>query len=171
MSTSRPAPSHLATSHAGAAALGARLRRLSERIDRDAARLYQDAGVAFEQRWFGVVRLLAASGPLSVGEMAPLLGVSHATVSQIRSGLAAAGLIDWAAVAGNPRQRRLRLTPEGVAMASRLTPLWTALSESAVELNAEAGDALAALQRLEDALARASLHERVRTRLQAAPDP
>lgn len=169
MSTSSTAPPHLATSHAGAAALGARLRRLSERIDRDAARLYQDAGVAFEQRWFGVVRLLAASGPLSVGEIAPLLGVSHATVSQIRSGLAAAGLIDWDPVAGNARHRRLRLTAKGVATAEQLTPLWTALSDAAIELNAEADEALAALQRLEDALGRASLYERVQTRLQAAP--
>ena len=163
MSTTPPPPPPLPTSAVGAAALGARLRRLSERIDRDAARLYAEAGVPFEQRWYGVVRLLAASGPMSVGDIAALLGVSHASVSQVRSGLSAAGLIDWEAVAGNSRHRRLRLTAEGVATAERLAPLWGALAAAAVELNAEADDALAAMQRLEDALARRSLYERVKT--------
>jgi len=72
------------TNQAGAAAIGARLRRLSERIDRDAGRLYAEAGIDFEQRWFGVINLLALLGPRTVGELASFLGVSHASVSQVR---------------------------------------------------------------------------------------
>lgn len=149
----------------GAAAIGARLRRLSERIDRDAARLYRESGEVFEQRWYGVVRLLHSRDNQSVGALAAALGVSHASVSQIRDGLARAGLITWDADPKNARLRRLRLTPEGHALATRLTPLWSALNAAAVELNAEADDALAALDRLEDAVGRRSLYDRAMSRL------
>lgn len=153
------------TARSGAAAIGARLRRLSERIDRDAGRLYQDLGVTFEQRWFGVVNLLSMSGPRSVGELAAALGVSHASISQIRAGLAGAGLIDWDVDAHNARLRRIRLTPVGMSEVRRLAPLWEALSAAAIELDGESGEALAALDRLETALARQSLYDRVRGRM------
>jgi hypothetical protein len=39
----------------GGAAIGARLRRLSDRIDREADGLYSALGIDFEQRWFGVM--------------------------------------------------------------------------------------------------------------------
>lgn len=153
------------TTRAGASAIGARLRRLSERIDRDAARLYAESGVVFEQRWFGVVNLLHLRGTLTVGELAAELGVSHATVSQVRAALDKAGLIAWDADRSNARMRRLRLTPAGQETAGRLEPLWRALSEAAVDLNDEAGDAVAALDRLETAAGRVSLYDRVRSRL------
>lgn len=153
------------TTRMGAAAIGARLRRLSERIDRDAARLYAEAGVDFEQRWFGVVNQLALFGPLTVGELATALGVSHAAVSQIRTGLAAAGLISWEADKANARMRRLSLTDEGRARVVQLEPLWKALSAVAVDLNDEALDALAALDRLERAATRLSLYDRVKARI------
>lgn len=149
----------------GAAAIGARLRRLSERIDRDAARLYRESGEAFEQRWYGVVNLLNQRDALSVGELATRLGVSHASVSQIRDGLAKAGLIDWENDARNARLRRLRLTPAGRALVARLTPLWGALNEAAKELNQEAEDALSAIERLETAVARLSIYDRASKRM------
>jgi DNA-binding MarR family transcriptional regulator len=149
----------------GASAIGARLRRLSERIDRDAARLYRESGEVFEQRWYGATRLLTEHGELSVGDLAAMLGISHASVSQIREGLAGAGLITWETDKSNARLRRLRLTPEGLAVAERLEPLWRALNAAAVELNQEAEDALAAIDRLEQATERRSLYDRVKARL------
>ncbi|HYE47260.1 MAG TPA: MarR family transcriptional regulator [Caulobacter sp.] len=148
----------------GAAAIGARLRRLSERIDRDAARLYRESGEAFEQRWYGVVNLLSQNDALSVGELAARLGVSHASVSQIREGLDRAGLIAWESDPRNNRLRRLRLTASGRALVARLAPLWAALNEAAMELNQEAEDALAAIDRLERAVARRSIYDRVSER-------
>ncbi|HYC97468.1 MarR family transcriptional regulator [Brevundimonas sp.] len=149
----------------GAAAIGARLRRLSERIDRDATRLYQESGETFEQRWYGVVNLLSQRDALSVGELAASLGVSHASVSQIREGLDRAGLITWEADSRNARLRRLRLTPSGRALVARLAPLWAALNEAAIELNQEAEDALNAIDRLERATARLSIYDRVSMRM------
>lgn len=172
MSTTDPEAGFILSpaARSGASAIGARLRRLSERIDRDAGRLYEDTGFVFEQRWFSVVNLLMTSGPLSVGELAAALHVSHASVSQIRTGLAGAGLIAWDVDAANARLRRIRLTPAGEERARRLAPLWEALAAAAIELNAESGDALAALDRLESAVSRQSLYDRVRARM-APPGP
>lgn len=153
------------TRSSGAAAIGARLRRLSERIDRDAARLYRESGEVFEQRWYGTVQLLAQGAPLSVGDLAAALGVSHASVSQIRSGLAKAGLVAFDVDRKNARLRRLSLTPKGQALVLRLMPLWAALNEASIELNAEVDDVIAAIDSLDSALARNSLYERVKAKL------
>lgn len=155
----------------GAAALGARLRRLSERIDRDAGRLYAELDVRFEQRWFGVLNQLDQSGPRSVGELAAALGVTHVSVSQVRQALVAEGLVAEDRDPRDGRSRVLRLTDDGLALARRLAPAWTALSAAAVALNTEAGGALAALERLEAALDRASILDRARRALGQAPEP
>ncbi len=144
----------------GGAAIGARLRRLSERIDGDAARVYADNGQAFEQRWFGVLNQLALQGPLAVGELAQAIGITHVSVSQTCRSLENAGLVSFKADAADGRRRQVNLTPKGRGLVARMAPIWTALSQVAADLNAEAGDTVAALDRLEDALNRMSLHER-----------
>ncbi|CAN7502166.1 MarR family winged helix-turn-helix transcriptional regulator [Caulobacter sp. LjRoot300] len=156
------------TRRSGAAAIGARLRRLSERIDRDAGRLYAELDVPFEQRWFGVVDQLNRHGPRSVGEMAAALGVSHVSVSQVRQALVAEGLVAEDRDPRDGRSRVLRLTGDGRALARRLAPVWDALSTAAIELNADAQDPLAALDRLEAALDEASILERARRALDRA---
>jgi DNA-binding MarR family transcriptional regulator len=152
----------------GGAAIGARLRRLSERIDRDAGRFYAELDVRFEQRWFGVLNLLGLYGPKPVGELAAALGVSHVAVSQVRQALVAEGLVAEGRDPRDGRSRVLRLTDEGMALTRRLAPAWKALSAAAVSLNAEAQDALAALERLEAALDRASILDRARQALKEA---
>jgi DNA-binding MarR family transcriptional regulator len=149
------------TQRLGASALGARLRRLSETIDADAARIYADLGVAFEQRWWGVMEHLNDHGPAAVGELARALGISHPSVSQTRRSLEAAGLVDAKPDAQDARSRRLALTRTGRALYRRLAPLWAAMDEVSIELNAEAGDVVAVLEKLDAALARRPLHERI----------
>ena len=151
----------------GGGALGARLRRLSERIDRDAARLYAQAGITFEQRWFGVLNQLVLRGPTSVSDLAQVLGITQASVSQTRQSLAAAGLIGEEQDPRDGRRRTLRLTREGEALVAALAPLWAILIATAAELDAEAGQVTAALDRLDRALNRSSLYERALARLQA----
>ena len=58
----------------GGAALGARLRRASERIDRDGTRVYAAQGIEFEQRWYGILRqVVEEDRPMAVGEIAAIL--------------------------------------------------------------------------------------------------
>ncbi|MGH6965825.1 MAG: MarR family winged helix-turn-helix transcriptional regulator [Phenylobacterium sp.] len=151
----------------GGAAIGARLRRLSERIDREADQVYRQLGIEFEQRWFGLLNVLAMSGPLSVGEIAETLGITHAAVSQTRASLQARGLVAADADPTDARRRALRLTADGEALVARLRPTWEALNEVARELNREAGDAVETLGRLEAALDRRGLLDRLRD----LPDP
>lgn len=144
-----------------AAALGARLRRLSARIDHEASQAYAVEGVEFHQRWFGVLNQLVLNGPMSVGEVAQALGITQVSVSQTRLSLEAAGLVEQVADARDARRRLLALSDRGRALVKRLTPLWAALEAASAELDAEVGGLVERLDRLEAALDRRSLTERV----------
>lgn len=149
------------TRSAGSAALGARLRRLSEQIDGDAARIYAARGIRFEQRWFGPLNQIVRNGPSSVGEIAQRLGITHVSVSQSVRSLEKAGLVELAADPQDGRRRVIALTAAGRALASDLAELWRAFDEAATALNDEAGDVIRSLDRLEEALSRQSLFERI----------
>jgi DNA-binding MarR family transcriptional regulator len=152
----------------GGAALGARLRRLSEAIDRDATRAYVTAGIGFEQRWFGVLNQIALNGPMTVSELAAALRITRASVSQTRQSLENAGIVDTEEHPSDARQRHLVLTSAGSKLIRRLRPLWQAMEDAALEVNAEANNAVAALDRLDEALARQSMFDRIAKRLTRA---
>jgi DNA-binding MarR family transcriptional regulator len=149
----------------GAAALGARIRRLSERLDRETAQIYAALGVRFEQRWFGVLNQIVINGPMTVGEIAEALGVTHVSVSQARRALENEGLVQTTNDETDARRRLLSLTPQGDILVASLAPLWKALSESAEELDAEAGHLIGLLDRLEDALDARPWSDRVAARI------
>jgi len=149
----------------GGQALGARLRRLSERIDGEGTRIYAARGVVFEQRWFGVLNQMVLQGPTTVGQIAATMRITHVSVSQACRSLEKAGIIASVPDAADARRRILSLTPEGAALVDRMSPLWQAFNAAAAEINAEAGDVVAALDRLDDALARKSLFDRINDRI------
>ncbi|MDB5973814.1 MAG: bacterial regulatory, arsR family protein [Nevskia sp.] len=168
MSNKKPQSMHDASDYIrgqGSAAIGARLRRLSERIDRDAARVYAEAGITVELRWVGALKVLSLYGPLSVGELATSLGISHVSVSQTRNSLEKAGLASSIPDQEDARSRKVQLTAAGCRMIKQLEPLWKILEDVAAELDEEANRVVAALDRLDAALDRSSLHERVAGRL------
>ncbi|AWW73524.1 MarR family transcriptional regulator [Erythrobacter sp. KY5] len=144
----------------GAFALGGRLRRLSDRIDRDAKSIYEKMGVEFEQRWFPVFNCLRGGDSLSVTQIADHLGISHVSVSVTRKSLEAAQLVTSTADKEDGRRSNLTLTEKGKALAQELAPLFAALDLAAADLNAEAGNAIAAIERLESALDKKSVSER-----------
>jgi DNA-binding MarR family transcriptional regulator len=160
--SSDPAALRRFTNQAGGAALGARLRRLSERIDREVGALYAARGEAMEQRWYGVLNLLDRFGPLGVVQLAQAMGVTHVAVSQVREALERAGLIALAPDPADARRRLLSLSAKGRDLVARLRPLWDALANSARELDAEAGGVVAALDRLEKALDATSVADRAK---------
>ncbi|MEO5773864.1 MAG: MarR family transcriptional regulator [Sphingomicrobium sp.] len=146
---------------AGSGALGARLRRLSEKIDRDATRIYAERRIEFEQRWFGPLNQIVLNGPLSVSEIAERLYITHVSVSQATQSLEAAGLVASQPDVTDRRRRLLSLTSEGQARVRELAPLWAALERAAAALDEEAGGVVPVLDRLDDALERRSLFDRV----------
>lgn len=154
----------------GGAALGARLRRASERIDRDGTRVYAAQGVKFEQRWYGILRqLVEHERPMAVGEIAAILKITHASVSEASRSMDRAGLIASEASPDDGRRRLLRLTAKGQALAADLAPLWDAFNSAALELNAEAGDLVDLLDRLDDALDRQSMFDRILSKVSLDP--
>jgi DNA-binding MarR family transcriptional regulator len=149
----------------GPAAIGARLRRLSENIDEDAGRIYAELGIQFQQRWVGILEHLSEQGPQSVGELASALGIRHSSVSQTRRSLEEAELLESNPDPNDRRSRVLRLSAEGKRLVGRLRPLWRVLNATSLELDGEAKGVIDALDRLDAALRRLSLYDRVRQKL------
>jgi len=146
---------------AGGSALGARLRRLSEQIDRDATRIYAARGIRFEQRWFGPLNQIVQNGPLAIGEIAERLHITHVSVSQAARSLELAGLVASRPDVADGRRRVLYLTPKGHARVDELSPIWAAFQEAAATLDGEAGGVVTVLNRLDDALTRMPLFDRI----------
>lgn len=154
------------TARKGADAFGTRLRRLSERLDRDVAKLYADADAHFEPRWFPVVTLLAEEEPLSVTQIAATLGLSHPAVSQVVSQLTKEGLIKATPDQNDERRRLLTLTAKAHSLRQDLEPLWQAIGVATKELiDEEAAGLLTLLGELDKALDKKSLGDRVHEHL------
>jgi DNA-binding MarR family transcriptional regulator len=154
----------------GAAAFGTRLRRLSGRIDREVQALYRRHGIDFEPRWFPVFLVLDELGPLSVGDLAVRIGVSHAAISQVRGRLVAYGLVRVSSHAVDRRRQVLALTARGRTKARRMRPLWEAIAAATGVLCAEGAPRLLdQLDGLEAALDRQALGLRVRAVLDRKP--
>jgi DNA-binding MarR family transcriptional regulator len=149
----------------GPAAIGGRLRRLSESIDEDAGRLYADLGIELQQRWVGTLEQLATRGPQSVTELADALGIRHSSVSQTRRSLEEAGLVESDPHESDRRSRVLRLSASGKRLVRRLEPIWKVMNATSAAIDAEAGQVIEALDRLDQALRRQSLYERVKAKL------
>lgn len=146
----------------GAAAFGTRLRRLSERLDRELQAAYAARGLDFEPRWFAVVVALRDHGPSSVGELARLTGVSHAAVSQVRAALQARGLVTSGVDPADRRSRTLTLTDAGEVLVRRCETLWAAAARATAEMLAEhAPELLPQIDALEAGLNRTGLRARL----------
>lgn len=144
----------------GNAGVGARLRRVSERIDREAYAVYAHAGLHFEQRWMGVLMLLAERGEVTVGELAQALGISQPSVSQTLRSLQERKMISEKPDRRDARRRIQRLTKTGSAFVEKVRPIWAALMEAARDLDREGIDLITPLDQLEQMLDRKSLYER-----------
>jgi len=155
----------------GPLALGSRIRRLSERLFPDGARVYREQAFDFEPRWFTLFYLLSYRSPLSVGEAAEALGVSHAAVSQCVRELQRKRLVSSTRDPRDERRRRLRLTDTARAMLPALEPLWTDFESGTESLLEDAGqDLIAAISAIERALDDQGLADRVLDRTRARAD-
>jgi DNA-binding MarR family transcriptional regulator len=153
----------------GVAAFGTRLRRLSERLDRQVQALYREHDSSFQPRWFAVVIALREHGVLSVGELASLLGITHAAISQLRGELIKAGLVRAKSDPADRRRQLLELSPAGKRTVTKLQPLWAAVAAATDALCAQvAPDLLDALGRIEDAVEAKSIGARTDAILAAA---
>lgn len=123
----------------GKVALGSRLRRLSNRLTEDAAKIYQLYDVALDPQWFPVVYVLSQQESASVSEIAQLIGHSHASVSQTVKEMSNRGFAITEKHSQDARVRVVRLSEAG----RQLLP---ALEQQCVDVNQAVEELLLASQ-------------------------
>ena len=147
----------------GAAAFGMRLRRLSEQLDWQGESLSPTRGHAFEPRWFPVIVLISEHGPLSVGELAFLIGITHAAVSQVRGELIRQRILRGKTDPADRRRQILELTKKGEKLSRKLQPLQSAVAAAIQALWKEVAPGFPRqLDRIEAALRRTPMDVRAR---------
>ena len=147
-------------------ALATRLKRLSEKLMKDVSQVYGDLGIDFRANWFSILYALGQESPMAVTELARTLGLSHPAVNQIAAQLIARGLVTQGKDATDERKRLLFLSPGGKALIKELKPVWREIRLANRALLKESGaDLLKDLARVEAALDRDSMANRVNSRL------
>ncbi|MBN1827091.1 MAG: GNAT family N-acetyltransferase [Candidatus Eisenbacteria bacterium] len=148
--------------HLGTLGLASRLRRLSDRLYGDAARLYRETGIPMEPRWFPLLMLLAEEGEMAVVGAADRLGMTHPAVHQIAAAAARGGLIRSRKDRRDERRRLLSLTARGRRVLEELRPIREKIRKGTEEILGDAGvDLIGALARVEEALEGEDLRERI----------
>lgn len=152
----------------GPGLLGTRLRHLLGLLDADVAAVYTDLGLdGFRPRFTAVVRVLAASGPSSIRDLARVIGATHSAASQTVAQMVKQDLV--ALTPGeDARQRIVRLTPKAQLLLPVLEAEWAATATAAAEFETELSFPLSRLiDEALDALHRRPMRQRI---TDAAPD-
>lgn len=100
-------------SRVGTLVLGSRLRRLSDRLTEDAAKIYPLYNVALDPKWFPVFYVLSQKESAAVTEIAQIIGHSHASVSQIVREMKNQGLATTAKHSQDARVSVVKLSDAG----------------------------------------------------------
>jgi DNA-binding MarR family transcriptional regulator len=150
----------------GAMTFASRLKRLGDRLKADATKLYNAHGIEFNDSWFLVAFLLSRNEGLSVTDMAEMLGISRAAISQMYRAMERNRLLVVHIDDRDRRRRLLYLTEEGRAAVTALEPIWNAVGDCTDVLIESTGqDVLKAISELENELEKQSLVERVNDHL------
>jgi DNA-binding MarR family transcriptional regulator len=142
-------------------ALGSRLKRLSERMMSDAAKVYQHYDLQVQPKWFTLLALLAQKGPTSVVQASEFLGLTQPAISQFSLQLVKHDFIVVKLAPDDMRKKYMQLTTKGQEQVNKMRPMWDAVNFAAKELCSEAdNDFYSALLTFEQALAKRSLYQR-----------
>ncbi|PKP82100.1 MAG: MarR family transcriptional regulator [Alphaproteobacteria bacterium HGW-Alphaproteobacteria-18] len=147
----------------GYLALGSRLKRLAERMQADATKVFADRGLSIQGTHFPLLAALTTYGPLSVSEAVEAVGISQPAVTRIHNALQKLGITTTSPVEGDHRQKRIALTAEGQALLEDLkADLWPQVRRAAQGLCAgEETGFLSWITRIEGALQDRSLQSRI----------
>jgi DNA-binding MarR family transcriptional regulator len=117
--------------------LGTRLRTLLEAMDSDVAQALADLGITdYRTRYSAVLRLLAAAGPATIGDVADGLGITHSGASQTVAEMQRRGLLALRPGA-DARQRLVRLTAKAKRLLPAIDAEWDATEAASEALDAE----------------------------------
>ncbi|MEO0650450.1 MAG: MarR family winged helix-turn-helix transcriptional regulator, partial [Planctomycetota bacterium] len=146
----------------GPLALGSRLKRLSDWLLTDAAKIYRDSEHPHPTGQFPLIAALDRYGPMTVNDAAAVLGVSQPAATRTAAEAAKFGLVEAETSAGDRRVRTLSLTEVGrQSVAQMKLELWPRVEAAARELlRGTSGAFLRDVAALEARLAERSLLER-----------
>lgn len=147
--------------------LGTLLRAITARLDGDVQTLYDEAGVDFRPRFFPLVQVMVEHGVRTIGQLADAAGVSQPAITQTVAEMAKLKLVETAR-GKDGRERQISLSTNGMRLAERLQPLWTATREATAELDRELPHSLPAVLRSTlQALDRKPFKDRIQGKLNA----
>jgi DNA-binding MarR family transcriptional regulator len=108
----------------GELALGTRLKRISERMLTDAAKVYEHFGITVQPKWFALLALLDKNSTVSVVEASEYLGLSQPALSQFCRQLVSAGLIEVSVGKSDSRKKVMQLSATGRIQVDLMKPIW-----------------------------------------------
>jgi len=107
----------------GCLSLGSRFKRLSDRLYKDVASIYQERGIDLHPSYFPLFNLLHTKGPLSVTKAAQLLNVSHPAISKIANKMQAEQLLYKTSDPSDERRHFLALDEKARLLLHNIEPI------------------------------------------------
>lgn len=149
-------------SQTGKVALGTRLRRLSESLTEDAAKIYRLYNVGLDPKWFPVFYVLSQQESASITEIAQIIGHSHPSVSQIVKEMSKNGLTTTRKDPADARVSVVQLSDVGRQLIPKLEKQCLDVTQAVEELLSETQhDLWKAIGEVEFLLAHKSFFDRV----------
>lgn len=150
----------------GSRALGSRLKKITESLNRDVLQIYKQHAIDFEPRWFTFFQLISEKGEMSVMDVANQLNQSHPAVNQVANALENKGLIISNKKDHDGRKRYLKLSNKGNRLLKKLKPLWLEIDNATKEFIQETNPQfLDQLLEMEQALKQKSMFERIQSQI------
>lgn len=150
----------------GELALATRLKRLSDRLIQDVGNIYRELGFSFDPRWFALMQLLQRNGVISVVDASNVLRISHPAVVQLADQLEKKNIITTSKDKQDGRKRNLELSVKGKKLLNDLSPILKHIEDANRDFLASTGyDILSIIEKLEKALEKQSMYERVKEKI------
>jgi DNA-binding MarR family transcriptional regulator/predicted GNAT family N-acyltransferase len=147
----------------GKAALGSRLRMLTETITEDAAQIYKLYDTPLQPKWFPVFYVLSAGEEKTITAIAKEIGHSHPSVSKIITEMRKKGLVAEKKDKTDGRRNMVSLTKKGTDINLKLKDQLIDVGNAVEAISAQAShDLWKAIQEWEYLLQQQSLLARVR---------
>ncbi|MEO8149190.1 MAG: bifunctional helix-turn-helix transcriptional regulator/GNAT family N-acetyltransferase [Bacteroidia bacterium] len=148
----------------GTLAFATRLKRLSDLLMNDVAKLYKEHHVNFEPRWFALLYLLHEEDEVTIGKAAQSLGFSHPAIIQLVEQMQQNKLIKTVQSSEDARRRIISLADKGRKTFVSIQPLLNAIQKATEELlNNSDASFLKRLGKLEQAYHEKNIYERVKS--------
>ena len=150
----------------GPLAFASRLKRLSERLQKDVSQIYKNQSIEFEARWFPVLFALKGKKSMSVTDIAKTLGLTHPAINQVTGMMTRHDLLSSTRDKNDERRRLLCLTQKGKDTIKTLEPIWEEIKAANKEVIETTGvDFLHNIETIEKELEIESMYERITSRL------